>query len=264
MEDVVLDNGLHMPPIGLGTWQIADDLTGVDLLVHALKLGYRMIDTASMYGNEAMVGRAIRESGIPRRDIFVVTKLWMDDFGYAQTLKAYEASLDRLGLDYADLYLIHHPTADTESYIQSWRALQRLYRDDRVKAIGVSNFRIDNLERLRRRDLMTPHVNQIKLSPYLQQLPIREYCLRHNIIVQSYSPLDRGGQLLGDRLIRKLAAKYNRSPAEIILRWHIDNGLVPLPKSASSDRLKENIRLDFKLKDDDLAEMAKLDQGQKA
>lgn len=264
MEDVVLSNGLNMPTIGLGTWQISDDLAGSDLIGRALELGYRLIDTASMYGNEDAVGRAVRQSGLHRRDIFIVTKLWMDDFGYASALQAYDASLDRLGLDYADLYLIHHPTANSEAYIQSWRALNRLYREGRVKAIGVSNFGTDNLETLRKRDLLTPHVNQIKASPYLQQLPTREYCLRHNIVVQSYSPLDRGGQLLSEKLIRKLAAKYNHSPAQVVLRWHLDNGLVPLPKTANVERLAENLKLDFKLKDDDLAELNKLDQASKA
>ncbi|HET6622547.1 MAG TPA: aldo/keto reductase [Candidatus Saccharimonadales bacterium] len=264
MQTIKLSNKLEMPIIGFGTWRITNDQAGVDLVKQALELGYRMIDTAAMYDNEAAVGQAVRDSGLSRSEIFVVTKVWVDDFGYAATLKAYESSLKRLGLDYADLYLIHHPTTDSESYIQSWRALERLYRERRVKSIGVSNFWPNNLEKLRQRDLMTPHVNQIKISPFLQQLPTREYCLRHNIAIQSYSPLDRGGSLLDDKLIRKLAAKYNRSPAQIVLRWHIDSGLVPLPKSANLDRIAENHDIDFKIKDDDMVAIAKLDQGPRA
>jgi diketogulonate reductase-like aldo/keto reductase len=253
MESIRLTTGAELPQVGLGVWQASpEDCRRA--VAAALRLGYRHIDTARIYGNEADVGAAIRDSGIPRDQIFVTTKLWNDDQGYDSALRAFDASAKRLGLDYIDLYLIHWPLPGRR--LDSWRALEKLHDDKRARAIGVSNFLVPHLEELFAKAKHTPHVNQIELSPFLQRRDTVELCRRHDIVLEAYSPLTRGKRL-GHPEIKAIAGELGRSPAQVLLRWGIQRGFVILPKSVREERIRENAALwDFVL---DVRQLARLD-----
>lgn len=258
-NSIKLNNGVLMPRLGLGVWQAKDGTEVESAVAAAIDSGYRLIDTAAVYGNEAGVGRAIAASSVPRDEIFVTTKLWNADHGYANTLAAFEKSLARLNLDYVDLYLIHWPVPARDKYIETWRALENLYADGKVKAIGVSNFSPAHLERLMTASTVVPAVNQIELHPYFSQTKTRQYCQQNGIAVESWSPLGgAGSSLLNDPAIKSLAERYSKTTAQIIIRWHLQNDLIVIPKSVHADRIKQNNdvydfaldRADMKLIDD--------------
>jgi diketogulonate reductase-like aldo/keto reductase len=254
-----LNTGAEIPQVGLGVWQISRGDATRNAVTAALRHGYRHIDTARIYGNETDVGEGIRASGIPRGDIFVTTKLWNEDQGFDRALRAFDASLSRLGLDYLDLYLIHWPVSAKR--LDSWRALERLYEEKRARAIGVSNYLRPHLEELLARARTVPAVNQIELSPFLQQRDAREVCAAHGIVVEAYSPLTHGRRLAHPAVV-KIAENVRRSPAQVLLRWGIQHGLVTLPKSAHEPRIVENAALfDFSLDPAAMAELDALEEG---
>lgn len=264
VPSIELNNGVQIPQLGLGVWQAQEGDEVKAAIATALQAGYRLIDTARIYGNEKSVGRAVRDSGLPREEIFVTTKLWNDDQGYDSALRAYDASLERLGLDYADLYLIHWPAPAQGRFKDSWRALEKLYADKRVRAIGVSNFKPHHLEELQDDWQVVPAVNQIELHPYMQQIETRQFCEEHDIAVEAYSPLQRGGELLAEPVIRELADKYERSPGQIILRWHIQEGSIVIPKSVRPERIRSNIDIfDFEIHEDDIELIRELNRDEK-
>lgn len=262
IPSVTLNNGVSMPQFGLGVWQ-AQEGGEVELAVRtALKTGYRLIDTAAVYGNEVGVGMTIRSGGIPREELFITTKVWNDRHGYDETLEAFDQSLARLGLNYIDLYLIHWPMPRQGKMIETWQALETLYANNRVRVIGVSNFTPVHLQELLETCTVVPMVNQIELHPKFQQYETREFCARHDIQIESYSPLMRGGELLNDPVLLKLADKHQKTPAQIVLRWHIQNGFVVIPKSVTPARIEENVSIfDFVLDEDDMAAIAAMDEG---
>lgn len=261
---IKLNNGIGMPQLGLGVWKVQDGNEAVSSVEYALKVGYRLIDTAALYGNERSVGEAIRSSGIPREDIFITTKLWNSDQGYDSTLKAFQASLDRLGLGYVDLYLIHWPNHDTDLIADTWRAFEDIYRGKRARSIGVSNFKPSHLESLLQTAKTIPSINQIELHPYNSQLKTREFCREHGIAVESWSPLMQGGEILNEAIIVDIAKQHHKTPAQIVLRWHIDNNLVVIPKSVTPKRIKENFELfDFKLSPDEIKKIDDLNQDRR-
>src|SRR5205085_9338444 len=240
-----LNTGASIPQVGLGVWQIPRGEPTRRAVAEALSVGYRHVDTARIYGNETEVGAAVRESGIPRADLFITTKLWNADQGYDQALRAFDSSLARLGLDYVDLYLIHWPVAETRR--ASWRALEQIHADGRARAVGVSNYLGPHLTELLQEAGVVPAVDQIEVSPFLQQRETRAYCARHGIVVEAYSPLTHG-QRLHTPEIADIAAAVGRSPAQVMLRWGIQHGLVVLPKSSKPARIRENAALfDFVL-----------------
>lgn len=261
---VTLNNSVRMPSLGLGVFTLPENDTKTAVTA-ALDCGYRLIDTAAMYQNEAAVGEAVRDSGIPREEIFVTSKLWNSDHGYDETLAAFDASMERLGLGYLDLYLIHWPLVTDSRIEETWRAFEKLYADGRVKAIGVSNFFVHHLEQLQATATIQPAVLQIELHPTFTQNELRNYARRHNIQVESWFPL--GGRTAGQRLldlpkIASIAAKYHKTPAQIILRWHTQMGLVPLPGSSNPEHIKENADIfDITLTDEEVATIADMDTG---
>jgi diketogulonate reductase-like aldo/keto reductase len=256
---LALRNGRTMPQIGLGVWQAAAGAETKTAVLTALRVGYRHIDTARLYGNEADVGAAVRESGIPREDIFVTTKLWNDDHGYDRALRAFDASLARLGLEYVDLYLIHWPVAGKRR--DSWRALERIAAEGRAKSIGVSNYLVPHLEELFSHAEEMPAANQIELHPFLQQRDTRALCNKHGIVVQGYSPLTRGHRL-GHPAIVDIAKRIGKTPAQVVLRWGIQHGHAILPKSTREARIRENADLfGFTLDDPAMQALDGLDEG---
>ena len=261
---VTLNNGLSMPQLGLGVWQ-ARGTEVVDAVTAAIDSGYRLIDTAAIYGNESEVGEAIRASSVAREELFVTTKLWNSDQGYDNAKRAFDKSLERLGLDYVDLYLIHWPAPKLDKYVETWQALEEIYESGRAKAIGVCNFHVQHLEKLMANAKVTPAINQIELHPRLAQHEIREYCVSKNIQVESWSPIGgSGGNLLNDPVIHDIASKHNRTAAQIIIRWHIQSGLVVIPKSVHVDRIKQNADVfDFALDDNDMKKIAQLNTGER-
>jgi diketogulonate reductase-like aldo/keto reductase len=247
MNYVTLNNGVKMPQLGFGVWRV-DDAQAEVAVGHALKAGYRLIDTAMIYKNENGVGRAIRKSEIPREELFITTKVWNSDQGYDNTLRAFDASLERLGLDYIDLYLIHWPTPKYDRYVETYKALEKLYRDGRVKAIGVSNFDIEHLERILNECEVTPVVNQVECHPYFAQNELKEFCAKHNIFVEAWGPLEQGGDVLKDPVVEKIAEEHGKTPAQVVLRWHLQNNTIVIPKSVTPSRIEENINVfDFEL-----------------
>lgn len=262
-----LMNEVEIPSIAFGTWKISDENICRKSVKYALECGYRHIDAARIYNNEIFVGKGISEflkenPNIKREDLFITTKVWNSDQGYEETLKAFEASLERLNLDYIDLYLIHWPnTKNMATTFETWKALEKLYNDKKVRAIGVCNFEKHHLEELEQISTVTPMVNQIEIHPYNQQLELRKYCESKNIIVESWSPLIQGN--VNDTLIVELAEKYKKSPAQIILKWHLQNWLLPLPKSITPSRIKENRELDFVLTKEDMEKINSLNKNER-
>ncbi|MFI0977301.1 aldo/keto reductase [Streptomyces sp. NPDC021093] len=257
---VTLNNGVTMPQLGFGVFQVPDEETTAAVGA-ALAAGYRSIDTAAVYGNERGVGRAIAASGIARDELFITTKLWNADQGYDATLAAFDATLDKLGLDHVDLYLIHWPTPERDLYSDTWRAFEKLLADGRTRAIGVSNFQPAHLERLLAGASVVPAVNQIELHPGLQQRELREVHARRGILTEAWSPLAQGA-VLKDEAIVSIAARHGKSPAQVVLRWHLQTGNVVIPKSVTETRIRENLDVfDFVLTEQEIDAIGALDRG---
>ncbi|WUL18970.1 aldo/keto reductase [Amycolatopsis sp. NBC_00355] len=260
---IELNNGVRMPQLGFGVFQVPDDETKAAVQA-ALEAGYRSIDTAAVYGNEAGVGQALAESGVARDELFITTKLWNSAQGYDATLKAFDESLAKLGLEQLDLYLIHWPTPERDKYLDTWKAFEKLYTDGRVRAIGVSNFQPAHLERLLDNAEIAPALNQVELHPYLQQQEVREFDAKHGIATEAWSPLAKGGSLLGDPIVAELAVKHGRTPAQIVLRWHLQLGNVVIPKSVTPSRIQENFDLfEFTLTEEELESLTPLNRDER-
>jgi 2,5-diketo-D-gluconate reductase A len=260
--NISFNDGRQIPQLGLGVWQIPnEEVAGV--IHNALDNGYRSIDTAAIYGNEEGVGEGIRTASVSRDELFITTKVWNDRQGFDETLRAADESLKRLGLESVDLYLIHWPAPARNAYVDTWRAMIRLKEEGRAKSIGVSNFHVPHLQRLFDETGVVPVLNQIELHPLLQQKELREFNAAHGIVTESWSPLARAG-ILDDPTITGLAQKHGKTPAQIILRWHIELGLVVIPKSVNPQRIRENIAVfDFQLDTEDLAAIERLDRGER-
>lgn len=261
-DTVTLHNGVKMPWMGLGVFKVTDGDEVVRSVAAAIRNGYRSIDTASFYQNEEGVGQAIKESGVPREDLFITTKLWNADQGYESTLTAFETSLNKLGLDYLDLYLIHWPGKD--KYNETWKAFEKLYKEGRVRAIGVSNFQIHHLEDLMGEAEIKPMVNQVEYHPHLTQTELHAFCKKEGIQLEAWSPLKQG-HLLSEPVLLEIAQKYNKSVAQVILRWDLQNGVVTIPKSIKEHRIIENSQVfDFELTIEDMERMNRLNQDSRA
>jgi 2,5-diketo-D-gluconate reductase A len=255
---VALSDGVEIPQLGFGVFQVPPEDTQ-EAVEEALADGYRHIDTAAAYRNEAGVGAALAAVGLPRDEVFVTTKLWNSEQGHDSTLAAFDKSLERLGLDHVDLYLIHWPMPTEDRYLDTWHAFEKVQDEGRVRSIGVSNFRIEDLERLREEAERLPSVNQIELHPRLQQVALRAWHAEHGVATEAWSPLAQGA-LLDDETIATVAAHHHKTPAQTILRWHLQLGNVVIPKSVTPERIRENIDIfDFELSEDDMAAIARLD-----
>ncbi len=254
----VLSNGVKMPWLGLGVWQVKDGEEVINAVKWAIEAGYRSIDTAAAYKNEEGVGQAIKESGVPREELFITTKLWNGDQGYDSALKAFDESRRRLGLDYIDLYLIHWPVKG--KYVDSWRALIKLYNDGLVRAIGVSNFLPHHLEDIISETGVVPMVNQVELHPWLTQKSLIQYCKERNIQVEAYSPLMRG-KFKEIPLLEEIGKKYGKTAAQVVLRWHLQNEVVIIPKSINRDRIIQNADIfDFELSAEEMKQIDDLNR----
>ncbi|MFB7864019.1 aldo/keto reductase [Streptomyces sp. NPDC056069] len=252
-----------MPQLGFGVWQVPDD-EAESAVATALEAGYRSIDTAAIYANETGTGKALAGSGIPREELFVTTKLWNSEQGYDSTLRAFDASLAKLGLDHVDLYLIHWPVPAKDAYVDTYRAFEKILSEGRARAIGVSNFLPEHLERLLGETSVVPAVNQIELHPQLQQSESRAAHAKHGIATEAWSPLGQGRGLLEVPALVAIAQKHGRTPAQVVLRWHLQVGNVVIPKSVTPSRIRENIDVfDFELDAEDLAAVAALDEGRR-
>ncbi len=257
---ITSNNGVQIPQLGFGTFQVPPDQTAQAVRT-ALDAGYRSIDTAAAYRNEPGVGEAIVSSGLRRDELFVTTKLWNSDHGYDQALRAFDASLDKLQLDYVDLYLIHWPQPANDDFVDTWKAFEKIAADGRARAIGVSNFKAPHIRRLLEETGTVPAVNQIELHPNLTQSDMRAFHREHGIATEAWSPLAQGA-LLSDRAVTGLADKYGKTPAQIILRWHLQLGNIVIPKSVTPERIGSNLDVfDFELDDDDVAVISDLDTG---
>ncbi|HET7356325.1 MAG TPA: aldo/keto reductase [Nocardioidaceae bacterium] len=263
VPNLTLNNGIEIPQLGFGVFKVPAGHTK-EVVLKALETGYRHIDTARLYGNEAEVGEAVRESGLDRDAVFVTTKVWNDDQGYDATMRAFDASMDRLGLDVLDLYLIHWPVPHQDLYLDTWRAMEKLYRDGRIRAIGVSNFNPDHLRRLVDETDVVPVLNQVELHPYLQQEEVRKTDDSLDVLTEAWGPIARGGELLSDPVVVRLADKHGKTPAQVVLRWHVQLGNVVIPKSVTPSRIEENFDVfSFELDDEDMTAVAELDRGER-
>ncbi len=256
---VTLNDGNQMPVLGLGMWQAGSGKATRNAVAVALQIGYRLFDTAKLYGNERDLGVAVRESGIPRDEVFVTTKLWNNDQGYESTLRAFEKSRHELGLDYVDLYLIHWPVPGLRH--ESWKALLKIHDDGLARSVGVSNYTIRHLQELLPATPIPPAVNQVEFHPFLYQKELLDFCGKHKIQLEAYSPLTRGHRLNHPVMIQ-VAAKYARTPAQVLIRWSLQHGLVVIPKSIRPDRIRENAGVfDFELKREDMERLDSLDES---
>lgn len=258
MQHVVLNNGVAMPILGFGVFQVPDPAECERSVLDAIATGYRLIDTAALYGNEEAVGQAIKKSGVARDELFITTKLWIQSDGYEGTRKSFDASLKKLQLDYLDLYLIHQPFGDVYG---EWRAMQELYKEGRVRAIGVSNFQPDRLIDLIIHNEIAPAVNQVETHPFHQQIETQQFMVDKNVQIESWGPFAEGkNDLFHNDVLRSIGAKYNKSVAQVVLRWLTQRGVVAIPKSVRKERMEENINsLDFELSADDMEIIKSLD-----
>jgi 2,5-diketo-D-gluconate reductase A len=255
---IKLNDHTTIPQIGFGLYLVEDQQTNSSVQ-EAFKAGYRSIDSAQIYQNEAGLGHAIKEGGIKREELYITTKIWNSEQGYDSTLKSFDVSMSKLGLEKLDLLLIHWPSAHRGLYMETWKAMIQLQRNGRVKSIGVSNFAIEHLKNILDGSSVVPVINQIELHPHFQQNELRAFHDQHNIKTESWSPLGQG-KVIADPVIKKIADKHKKTPAQVILRWHMENGLIAIPKSVTPARIVENIHIfDFKLDESDLAAIAKVD-----
>lgn len=263
MNYVTLNNKLKMPQLGYGVWQI-EEQDAVSAVQKAIETGYRSIDTAAIYRNERGVGQAIKESNVPREDLFITTKVWNTDQGYENTLRAFDQSLEKLGLQYVDLYLVHWPTPEFNEYVETYKALEKLYHDGRVKAIGVCNFDSEHLQRLLDECDVKPVLNQVECHPYLAQKELKAFCETHDIYVEAWSPLMQGGEVLNHKVIQAIADQFNKTAAQVIIRWHLQNETIVIPKSVTPSRIEENFNVfDFELDEDSMEKINALDCGER-
>ncbi len=262
IPSLTLHDGVEIPQLGFGVFQVPPEETQ-EVVELALAAGYRHIDTAAAYRNERGVGAALAASGLPREEVFVTTKLWNSQQGFDSTLEAFEGSTRRLGLDYVDLYLIHWPVPSEDRFVETWRAFERIQAEDGARTIGVSNFRIADLERLEAEAEIQPTVNQIELHPSFQQAELRAWLADHGIATEAWSPLAQG-EVLEDEAIGRIAERHVKTPAQAILRWHLQLGNVVIPKSVTPERIRENLELfDFELSDAEMEEFERLDRGER-
>ena len=261
MQTVILNNDVEMPQLGFGVFQVPDPEECERSIVYALETGYRLIDTAAAYMNEEAVGKALSKSGIPRQDLFVTTKLWIQDAGYESTQNAFEKSLNKLQLDYLDLYLIHQPFGDVYG---SWRAMEELYQDGKIKAIGISNFQPDRVMDLIVHNEVVPAVNQIETHPFCQQVEAQQFLIENKVQIESWGPFAEGkNNLFSNKVLLAIGKKYDKSIAQVVLRWLTQRGVVAIPKSVHKERIVENFNIfDFELSSADMAEILALDQKQ--
>lgn len=261
MKNITLNNGVEMPVLGFGVYQMNDALECEKAVLDAIEAGYRLIDTASAYGNEEAVGNAIKKSGVPREELFITTKLWISDAGYEKAKKAFDVSLQKLQLDYLDLYLIHQPYGDVYG---SWRAMEELYREGKIKAIGVSNFHPDRIMDLIIHNEIKPAINQIETHPFNQQIETQNFLQENEIQIQSWGPFAEGkNDMFTNELLAGIGAKYNKSIAQVILRWLTQRGVIAIPKSVKKERIIENFNIfDFELNAEDMNAIATLDTKQ--
>lgn len=260
-DKVTLNNGIKIPGFGLGVFKVEAGATTYDTVRTALKLGYRLIDTAAIYGNEEAVGKAIHDSGIPREEIFVTSKVWNDDQGYEETLAAFDTTMEKLGLEYLDLYLIHWPI--TGKFKDTWRALEKIYRDGKVRSIGVSNFHVHHLQELLKDAEVKPVLNQIEYHPHLTQEDVLQFCKENAIQMQSWSPLKRG-EIITEPVIKEIADKHGKTPAQIVLRWNLQNGVITIPKSVKEHRMQENADIfNFELTEDEMEKLNDLNKNER-
>jgi 2,5-diketo-D-gluconate reductase A len=264
INDITLTSGTQqvtIPQVGFGVWQVPDDEVDAAVLA-ALETGYRHIDTAKLYNNESGVGRALAATDVPRDEIFVTTKVWPSEFGAQETTDSFNASMDRLGLETLDLFLLHWPFPEQGRYVEAWKALQALRDAGRVRAIGVCNFHVEHLQRLFDETGEWPAINQVELHPYLQQREVAEFNADHGIVTEAWSPLASGKQVLDDPVIGGIAERLGATPAQVVIAWHIARGFVVLPKSVTPSRIAENFAAaELTLSEGDLAEIAALDRG---
>jgi 2,5-diketo-D-gluconate reductase A len=259
---VKLHDDVEIPQLGFGVFLVPPEETQ-EVAEEALRVGYRHIDTAAAYRNEAGVGAAVEASGLRRDEVFVTTKLWNSQQGFDSTLRAFDSSLERLGMEHVDLYLIHWPLPAVGLFVETWRAFERLHDEGRARSIGVSNFRVEDLDRLRREGCRRPTVNQVELHPRLQQRDLRAWHRAHHVATEAWSPLARG-DLLEDGTVEGVAGRHGKTPAQVILRWHLQLGNVVIPKTVRPERIRENFDLfDFELGDEDMAEIGRLDAGER-
>ncbi|RXM50220.1 MULTISPECIES: aldo/keto reductase [unclassified Chryseobacterium] len=257
---VTLNNGVDIPALGFGVWQMEDLKECENAVVKAIQTGYRMIDTAAIYQNETAVGAAVKNSGVDRDELFITSKVWVQDHGYEKAKSAFQRTLNRLQMDYLDMYLIHWPYGD---FIGTWKALEELYQEGKIKAIGVCNFTIEKLEELKANSTILPVINQIELHPVFQQKELQVYDRDNNIVTQPWSPLGNGNvNLLNNADLKAIADKYGKTVAQVILRWHLQEGFVVIPKSVTPSRIEENFNVfDFELTEDEMNTVRSLDTG---
>ncbi|RUL46518.1 aldo/keto reductase [Lysinibacillus antri] len=257
----ILSNGVQMPYLGLGVYKMTDREEAILAMTKALEVGYRAIDTAAIYGNEKEVGEAIKNANVSREEIFVTTKVWNNDQGYDNTLRAFETSLKNLGLEYVDLYLTHWPVED--KLVDTYRAIERLYDEKLIRVPGVSNHHAHHLEKIFAKANVQPMVNQIELHPYFSQVELRAFCNEHNIAVTAWSPLGRGG-ILQDEVITTIASEVGKTAAQVILRWHYQQDIITIPKSVTPTRIEENMQIfDFELSNEQLAKINHINKDQR-